>query len=83
VGLGVPRKYCKLYASEGDLADADIVPASMRLRKKHPAVNEPATSWKCACSDEVEDQTQLANTPTPLFLPNPKELLYPDDRGEQ
>ena len=55
----------------------------MLFRRKHPATDEPPTSQKHACSGEAEDQTHPANTPTPLFLTDPKELSYPDKGGEQ
>ena len=40
------EKYCKPYASERDLADADIVPASVLIRKKCPLANVQPASQK-------------------------------------
>jgi len=77
------EKYHKLYASRRDLADINTVPASMLFERKHPTADEQPTIQKHACSGDVEDQMCPANTPTPLFLANPKELSYPAEGGEQ
>jgi len=77
------EKYCKSRAFERDLADVVTIPASVLFRRKHPAADDHPTSQRCACTAEAEDQTHLANTPTPLFLPNSEELMYLDQDGEQ
>jgi len=75
------EKYHKLHAFERDLADVVTIPTSVLFRRKHPAADDHPTSQRCACTAEAEDQTHLANTPTPLFLPNSEELMYLDQDG--
>src|SRR5882724_6906776 len=59
------------------------VPASMLFRRKRPTGNNHPTSRKRACTAEAEEQTRPAKTQLPLFLPDPEELVYPDQDGQE
>jgi len=70
-------------ASERDLADPGIVPASMLLGKKHPTANIQPTSQKQAHPTKVDNQMSPANVTTPLFLANPEEISYQHGNKDQ
>src|SRR5882724_1606344 len=59
------------------------VPASMLFRRKRPTGNNHPTSRKRACTAEAEEQTRPTENQLPLFLPDPEELVYPDQDSQE
>jgi len=77
------EKYRKSCTFEEALADIKTVPASVLFRRKRPAGNDHPTSRKCARTAEAEEQTRPAESQLPLFLPDPEELAYLDQDGQE
>jgi len=59
------------------------VPASVLFGRKCPAGNDHPTSQKHADTAEAEEQTRPTKNQLPLFLPDPEELVYPDQDGQE
>ena len=77
------EKYRESCTFEEALADVMTVPTSVLFGRKRPAGDNHPTSWKRACTAEAEEQTFPTGTPLPLFLPDPEELVYPDQDGQE